>query len=685
MSDMRSLIQAFDWRTSPLGDRTAWPISLNVVLDVMLSSKFAMCLGWGPDITLIYNDAYARFLGPRHPSALGCSIRDVWSEVWDEIEVPVRSALTGEAQFFEDMPATIIRGGEPEETWWTCAFSPVQDDNGQIAGMLNMAIETTAKILNETRLIAERERSAAREAELKRLNEDLESQVVARAEERSKIWSVSSELLSVIDLETGKFDRVNPAWQALGWAAHELEGRPYSDFVAADDLSSSAEAWEKVKAGNRILRFDNCYRHKDGSYRLLSWAAVPSQGKLYGSARDITAEKARSEELARAEDALRQAQKLEAIGQLTGGVAHDFNNLLTVILGSIDLLRRPGISEERRDRYVNAIAETADRASKLTGQLLAFARRQTLKPETFDCATSIEAVVAIVATLTGPKVELSTKLPAEPCFAHADRGQFDTAIINMCVNARDAMQSDGRLTIEVSAVPGVPAIRGHTSIAGNFVGVSITDTGTGISPGDVERIFEPFFTTKDTGKGTGLGLSQAIGFAKQSNGDIRVESTPGQGTRFTLYLPRVSADGVREVEDHVEEPLADGTGICVLVVEDNHSVGDFAVQALRELGYGTVLATNAAEALAILDKDRSRFDIVFSDVVMPGMSGLELGSEIRRLHHDLPVILTSGYSHVLAQKDRHEFELLHKPYSIEQLSRIFQKTILRQRRGTLID
>lgn len=379
-------------------------------------------------------------------------------------------------------------------------------------------------------------------------------------------------------------------------------------------------------------------------------------------------------DLAKAEDQLRQSQKLEAIGQLTGGVAHDFNNLLTVIRGSVDLLRRNDLTPERRVRYIDAIGETADRAAKLTGQLLAFARRQALKPETFDVGASVTETANIVRTLTGSRIELEIHTPAEPVYVLADRSQLDTTIVNMAVNARDAMNSEGRLIISTGPVSGIPEIRAHEAVAGDFVAVTITDTGTGIAPDQIGRIFEPFFTTKGVGEGTGLGLSQVFGFAKQSGGDIRVESKPGEGTTFTMYLPRASPDGP-SAEPEEAEPTINGEGICVLVVEDNASVGEFATDALKELGYDSVLALDADRALAELEKDCSRFHVVFSDVVMPGMSGLELGARIRRDHPTVPVILTSGYSHVLAQNGKHGFELLHKPYSVEQLSRVLRKAI----------
>ena len=381
---------------------------------------------------------------------------------------------------------------------------------------------------------------------------------------------------------------------------------------------------------------------------------------------------ARTADLGQAEDALRQSQKVEAIGQLTGGVAHDFNNLLTVIRGSVDLLRRPSLSDERRQRYIDAIADTADRATKLTNQLLAFARRQSLKPEVFDVSESVRTVADMVRTLTGARIQVSHRLPPEPCYIDADRSQFDTAIVNMAVNARDAMKGAGELMITVAETSGMPAMRSHPAIPGEFVTVSLTDTGPGISPDNLDRIFEPFFTTKGVGEGTGLGLSQVFGFTKQSGGGIVVTSTEGEGATFIMYLPRVEGqDGIAVETGDNSLPL--GEGACVLVVEDNTEVGMFATEALAELGYHTVWAMDAAKALTELAVGSDRFDVVFSDVMMPGMSGIELGQEIARLYPKLPVVLTSGYSEVLAQSGTHGFELVHKPYSIDTLSRALRK------------
>jgi two-component system NtrC family sensor kinase len=378
-----------------------------------------------------------------------------------------------------------------------------------------------------------------------------------------------------------------------------------------------------------------------------------------------------------AEDALKHGQRLEALGQLTGGVAHDFNNLLTVIRASVDLLRRPDLPEPRRQRYVEAISDTVTRAAKLTAQLLAFARRQTLKPEMFDVGRSVQMLSEMIRTLIGSRIEIITLGPDEPCFVNADAGQFETAIINMAVNARDAMDGHGRLTIAVGMAASLPNTVPLSQNPYGYVAVSVVDTGIGIPPDQFGRIFEPFFTTKQVGHGTGLGLSQVFGFAKQSGGEVVVASEVGKGSIFTLYLPRTAGGKSPQIPAE-DAPAIDGSGMSVLVVEDNTEVGKFAADALAELGYSAKLVGNAMHALEELAAGADRFDVVFTDVVMPGMTGVELAQEIRRRYPDLPVVLASGYSHVLSENGSYGFDLLQKPYSVEQLSRVLHRVARRK-------
>ncbi|MCJ2088400.1 ATP-binding protein [Methylobacterium sp. E-005] len=480
----------------------------------------------------------------------------------------------------------------------------------------------------------------------------------------------------------------------LGEAQERLVGRSLRSFIREDtDLDRLVQ-----RAMTAPVREEIDLKKAAGAERatFLSLSRFERQGDeplLCGILTDLTEQRrnmsalaeaharlqSESTERERVEEALRQSQKLEAVGQLTGGVAHDFNNLLTVIKSSTDLLKRPDLPEERRRRYVEAISDTVDRAAKLTGQLLAFARRQALRPEVFDVGTSLRAVAEMLDSVTGARITVDAQIPDEPCFIRADLSQFETALINMAVNARDAMGGQGVLTLRLVGGHPMPAIRGHAGSRCTFAAVSLSDTGIGIAPEVLPRIFEPFYTTKEIGKGTGLGLSQVFGFAKQSGGDVDVVSQPGAGTTFTLYLPQVREEAGTIGKPPREERDLEGTSLCILVVEDNLEVGRFATQILEDLGHRTVWATNAEEALVEIERIPFRFDAVFSDVVMPGMGGVALARELERRLPELPVVLTSGYSHVLAQEGAHGFNLIQKPYSVEQLSRALAKVVQRGR------
>ena len=482
----------------------------------------------------------------------------------------------------------------------------------------------------------------------------------------------------------------------LGVAQERLIGQPLARFVPSDDRSTLAGLLDGARhaatRGELVLRAER--RADLPVYLSLSELQRDEATPLLcGVLTDLTEQKQHLHDLSdantrlkneslereRVEEVLRQSQKMEAVGQLTGGVAHDFNNLLTIIRSSTDLLRRPNLAEERRKRYVDAISDTVDRASKLTGQLLAFARRQALKPEVFDVGAQLQIVTDMLATIVGSRIRIERNVPHESCFVEADVSQFEISLVNLAVNARDAMNGEGLIELDVRCAVGLPTpVAPGESDA--FVAVTLSDTGSGIPADKIARIFEPFFTTKAVGKGTGLGLSQVFGFAKQSGGHVTVESEVGRGTTFTLYLPRVepavmpaATPGAPECGDGA------GDGRRVLVVEDNVDVGTFSTQLLQDLGYETTWAAGAEEALTILGECASAFDAVFSDVVMPGMNGVDLGREIRRLYPGLPVILTSGYSDILADDTRHGFELLQKPYAVETLSHILRKLTGRAR------
>ncbi len=532
------------------------------------------------------------------------------------------------------------------------------------------------------------QRLAESERRLQHLNETLELQVSERTAERNLFATIVERtdvmvmaadldynILAINKANADEFERI--------YGVRPRVGDNMLDLLA-DQPEHQAQVragWGRGLAGEEITfvqEFGASERVRPAyeiSFRTLRNARGERTG-CYQFVMDVTERLRGQAELVQAQEALRQSQKLEAVGQLTGGVAHDFNNLLTIIRSSVDFLRRPDLPEARKRRYLDAVSDTVDRAAKLTGQLLAFARRQALKPEVFSVGQRVRAIAEMLDTLTGARVQVLIEVPDSSCHVRADVSQFETALVNMAVNARDAMDGEGTLILRVTCGAALPAVRGHAGSAAPFVAVSLTDTGTGIPPDRIGRIFEPFFTTKEVGKGTGLGLSQVFGFAKQSGGDVDVRSTVGHGTTFTLYLPEVAVSDLSpdmRVQDVEPAPL--GSGQRILVVEDNVGVGQFATQILKDLGYRTAWAGNAEQALDKLGRDGGGFDLVFSDVVMPGMGGVALARELQRRLPHLPVVLTSGYSHVLAQESDHGFELLHKPYSADQLGRILHQAL----------
>ena len=374
-------------------------------------------------------------------------------------------------------------------------------------------------------------------------------------------------------------------------------------------------------------------------------------------------------ERAKAEEQLRQAQKMQALGQLTGGIAHDFNNLLTVIQGSADMLTRPNIKADRRQRFAEAIVQAAARAAALTGQLLAFARRQPLQPEVVDVNAMIAGMIDLLDRTLGERFTIRTDLSDEVCAVEADRAQLASAVLNIAVNARDAMPDGGTLAIGTERVHGEE---------GDQIAICVTDSGTGMDDETIARAMEPFFTTKGAGKGTGLGLSQVYGFATQSGGDLRIVSAPGQGTTVTILLPCSDAPLPPVPDAGPGEARAARIG-AVLLVEDNEEVGEFAEALLQELGHSVTWVKSGPEALAAAAE--RPFDVVLTDVVMPAMSGIELADQLRRFQPDLPLVLTTGYSDEIAKSGAGGRPVLLKPYRIETLAAVLDEALGGARAG----
>jgi PAS domain S-box-containing protein len=619
------------------------------------------------------NQAYVDFLGLPFEQAIVFDWRKILHP--DDLPRILQESVAGEATLKPFALEARYRNAAGEYRWLRSESQPRWDPTGNHIGFIGIAHDITA--------------AKQAEHDLRRLNEILEMRITERTAQLESSEAQMRAILETSHQYQGLLNQHGDVLYANKTAlagirvdASDVVGQPYWEtpwFSGTEGMHDAVRnAFIAVMQGEEIqiemrLQLPIGERYFDFAMRPLR----DQHGAIIGAvpdAVDIT-------ERRQGEEALRQSQKMEAVGQLTGGVAHDFNNLLTIIRSATDFLRRRELPEERRRRYIDAISETVERASKLTAQLLAFARRQPLKPQVFNVGTQVEAVAQLIRPLVGGRIRIDVEISDDNCFAIADIAQFETALINLAVNGRDAMEGEGRLTIRVRRVHAIPPLRAQSARSGDFIAVAMTDTGTGIAPELLETIFEPFFTTKEVGKGTGLGLSQAFGFAKQSEGDIEVTSPPGVGATFTIYLPQAAAptDAIQAAATG-SQPAARGRGYRVLVVEDNDDVGQFSTELLEDLGYTVCRVASADAALAILAEDEFSADLVFSDVIMPGMNGVELAGIIRERYPGLPVVLTSGYSNVLAENAHRGFELIQKPYSVELLSRSLRKAISEARR-----
>ncbi len=466
-----------------------------------------------------------------------------------------------------------------------------------------------------------------------------------------------------------------------GYTAQEIVGRNYSEFFAPEDREAGVpmnalrvareygryetEGWRLRKDGSRFWAFAVLDAVHDEEGNLLGFAKIT---------RDMTEKREAQLQLERAQVQLAQSQKMEAIGHLTGGVAHDFNNLLMIVKGQVQLMRlRAGEAKNAKDvRSLDAIEQAAQTGANLTRQLLTFARRQRLENVTIDLAERLSSVRDLLESSVGGAIRLDMSIPKDTWRVETDPSEFELALVNIAVNARDAMPNGGTLGVRAQNL----VLDGRAMpLNGEFVALSLGDTGTGIAPDVLAKVFEPFFTTKEVGKGTGLGLSQVYGFARQSGGDVHVASKPGEGTTVTLYLPRSQASAV---PPDLPVPMGDavrGKGL-VLVVEDNTEVGEVSTLMLEQLGYHVVRADRPAAAFDILAR-RDDIVLVFSDIVMPGdMDGLALARTMRERYPRLPVLLATGYSSA-AERVGHEFPIIRKPYDYNALGAAMKVALAR--------
>lgn len=924
------LIRSFQWEKTGLGPITQWPSGLKTVVGVILRSPVPIVTLWGDDGYMIYNDAYSVFAGGRHPQLLGSKVREGWPEVASFNDNVMNVVMKGGILSYADQELTLHRSGRPEQVWMNLDYSPAIVEDGKIAGVIAVVVETTAKVRAERRVQSERERLGAmfeqapgfmalltgpehrfdlvnaafkelianrewvgktardvlpelgnqgyfetldqayasgqavtgqaipfqldvtgeaetqaryldfvyqplkdeagqvfgifvegsdvtervlaetrlRESEAKfrtfaqamphhvwtatangmcdwfndrvyaytgacpgdldgdrwstiaymddlgivqqrwqeaiaggthyevefrirrhdgayrwhlsravpmrdedgqvirwigsntdieeqkanaqalaKLNATLEEQISARTAERDRIWRLSKDVMLVADFNA-ELKAVNPAFTStLGWREQDVLGTSFLDLVHPDDVQSTMQQVGSLSSGAHVFRFENRYRRKDGSYCTLSWTAVPGAEHIHAIGRDITADLLHAEAMRTTEAALQQAQKMETIGKLTGGVAHDFNNLLQVISGNLQLLASDvSAIPSGRKRVENALASVR-RGAKLASSLLAFARKQPLEPKVVKVSRLITGMDDMLRRSLGEEIDIETVLSGGLWSTSIDVVQFENAILNLAINARDAMDGRGKLTIEVNnALLDAAYCATHPDVApGQYVMVAVTDTGSGMTPEVVNRAFDPFFSTKAEGKGTGLGLSMVYGLIKQSGGHIKIYSEPGEGTTIKLYLPRT-----REAEDTyiaLETQPVVGGNETVLVVEDDDAVRATAVDMLTELGYRVLKASDASAALTVIDSGIA-IDLLFTDVVMPGpLRSPELARKAKERLPDLAVLFTSGYTeNAIVHGGRLDrgVELIGKPYTKESLARKIRHVLANEKQKRVV-
>jgi PAS domain S-box-containing protein len=585
-------------------------------------------------------------------------LRYTHTEDRDRVSRALRQAMDPAGCTHVAEECRVIRRTDGQERWLSLSGKSFFED-GQCTRFIGVVVDIT-------------ERKQA-EAALQEMNQTLKLRVARQTAERDHLWQLSQDLLAVLSID-GRLIEVNPAWTAaLGYQHTELIGESLTRFVHPDSGDNISQAIQRAME-QRLRPFESRLLARDGSYRWIAWSAAPGHGCVYVIGRDVTEDREANQRLAEAQEALRQSQKMEAVGQLTGGVAHDFNNLLQVVVGNIETLQRklPDSFDRLRRAADNAMAG-AQRAVNLTQHLLAFSRRQPLDPQPLAINKLVGGMSDMLQRTLGELIEIETRLDPQLWYVEIDGNQLESALLNLAVNARDAMSGGGKLAITTSNVHHDTRDAPLDAIPqGDYVLISVDDIGIGMTPDVLARVFEPFFTTKSVGHGTGLGLSQVYGFVKQSGGQIKIDSTPGKGTSIRIFLPRlVGAVPIPTDDEECSVPVLSPVD-TVLVVEDDPDVRAYTVDTVRELGYQVREARDGPSALKVLQTEGYDIDLLFTDVVLPGgMNGHQLAQQAQELHPRLKVLFATGYARdVIVHHGRIDpgLQVITKPFSFRDLA-----------------
>ena len=611
----------------------------------MLSSGQPMFVAWGPERILLYNDAYSEMLGARHPAAYARPFFETWPEVREAVGGLMDQVFAGAPLHMDDLTLTLHRNGFPEETHFAFSYTPVPDDSGVIVGLFCACTETTGRVIGERRQVAEAKR------------------------ERDRLFEMSRDLFGVATFD-GYLTSINPAWsRQLGRSNEELLARPFADIIHPDDLAATGNVVATLMRGKAVHQFHVRLVKADGTPISFAWSAVPeadaASGSFYTVGRDIT------EDLRR-EEALRQGHKMEALGQLTGGLAHDFNNLLQAAHGSLDLILRKPTDPDRVARLARNGLQATERGAKLTAQLLAFSRAQRLELRATDIAGLIAGMTEILQTSVGPLVRVTVTPGRTGLGVMADPTQLEMALLNLAINARDAMPEGGELSLAIDewSVAEDPELA-----SGLYVEISVSDTGTGMPASVAARAFEPFFTTKGVGQGTGLGLSQVYAMARQAGGTARIERNMRIGTTVVLRLPFVQIAGEAEPTEDRNASTTSFEPRRILVVDDDPDVRLFLAASLETFGFDVTVAEDAEHGLTVFESVDP--DLIMVDFAMPGMNGAQMAKAVRARRPQIPIIFASGYSETAAIEAAvgKSAIFLKKPFGVSDLEAVLRSVL----------